>query len=43
MPRDVVDVPSLEMFKVRLEQVLSNLISLVGVPVHCTGVGLGDL
>ena len=28
LPRDVVDAPSLETFKVRLDQALSNLIEL---------------
>ena len=38
LPREAVDVPSLEMFKVRLDGVLSNLIQVktAGVSKHCT-------
>jgi len=35
----VVEVPSLETFKARLEHALGNC-SSCGVPVHCRGVGL---
>ena len=34
---------SLETFKARLDQALSNVIYFVDVPVHCRGVGLDDL
>ena len=43
LPRAVVDAPSLETFKVRLDRALSNLVRVEDVPVHCRGVGLGDL
>jgi len=39
MPREVVDAPSLETFKVRLDRALSNLISLE--MSLCTAGGLG--
>ena len=42
LPRDMVDAPTLETFKVRLDQALGNLISC-GDPVHCRGVGLDGL
>jgi len=36
LPREVVDVPTLETPKVRLD-------GAVGIPVHCSEVGLKDL
>ena len=39
MPRDAVDAPSLEAFKVRLEG-LRAPDGEVGVPTHCRAVGL---
>jgi len=43
LPREAVDAPSLKMFKIRLDQALSNLMEAVGVPVHCRGFGPDDL
>ena len=43
LPREVVDAPSLETFKVRLDGSLSNLILFEDVPGHCRGVGVDDL
>ena len=40
--RDMVDTPSLETLKVRLDGVRAPDIA-VDVPVHCRGVGLNDL
>jgi len=42
LPREVVDVPSLEMLKVRLDRALSNLISLK-IPCSWQGDGLDGL
>jgi len=43
LPREAVDVPSLETFKARLDGALSNLVSWeVSLP-HGRGVGLDDL
>ena len=44
LPREVVDIPSLETFKVRLEGALSNMVRVVGrlvvgMSIHCRGVG----
>ena len=41
LPSVVVDAPSLETFKARLDKALGNL-SSCGVPVHYRGVGLDD-
>jgi len=41
LPREVVNVSSLETFKVRLDGALSNLMYLK--TSHCRGFGLGDL
>jgi len=38
LPRELVDVPSLETFKIRLEPALAE-----DVPACCRGVGLDDL
>jgi len=38
-PREAVDPPSLEVFKGRLDVVLSNLVLVEGVPAHGRGVG----
>lgn len=44
LPKEVVDVPFWEMFKVRLDGALSNLVYLVAdVPVHCRRVRLDSL
>jgi len=43
LPREVVEAPSLETFKVRLDRSLSNLVCLKNVPAHCEGAGLDDL
>jgi len=43
LPKEVVDAPSPETFKIRLDGALSNLILVVDVPPHCRGVGLDDL
>jgi len=43
LPREVVEAPSLEAFKTRLDRALSTLISFSGVPARCRGVGLDDL
>jgi len=40
LPNDVVDAPSLETFKARLDQFLGNQIKLWMSLVHCRGVGL---
>jgi len=40
LPREVVDVPSLETFKVRLDGALSNLIQLKMSPLTA-GLGVG--
>ena len=42
-PREVIDalMTSLETFKVRQDQDMSNLI--VDITIHCRGVGLDDL
>ena len=43
-PREVVDAPSLEVFKAKLDRALSTWCSSgVGVPVHCRGVVLDSL
>jgi len=42
LPREVVDVPSMETFKVMLDQVLDPDIA-EGISVRCGGVGLGGL
>lgn len=39
LPR-VMDAPSLEVFKVRLDGALGNLV-VIDVPVHGSGVGTG--
>ena len=40
LPSEVVDAPSLEAFKARLDGALSNLSNLVrGVPAYSMGVG----
>ena len=41
LPREVVNAPSLKMFKVRLDLEQPN--RAVGVPVHCRAVELVDL
>jgi len=38
LPREVVDVPSLETFKITLDRALSTWWSC-GVPVHCKRIG----
>ena len=43
LPREVVDAPSLETFKVRLDRALSNLDLVEDIPTHCRGIGLDDL
>ena len=43
LPREVVDAPSLETFKVRLNRALSNLIWLKMSLFIAGGVGLDDL
>ena len=42
LPREVVDAPSLETLKVRMDGALSTD-GAVGVSVHCRGVGLDGL
>jgi len=42
LPREVAGAPSLETLKVRLGG-SEQLDFAVGVPVHCRGVGMGDL
>jgi len=42
LPTEVVDAPSLETLKVRLDRALSTD-PAVGVPVHCREVGLDGL
>jgi len=42
LPTEVVDAPSLEILKVRLDRALSTD-PAVGVPVHCREVGLDGL
>jgi len=39
--KDVVDAPSLEAFKARLDVALDSLIYLVGDPAHSRGVEIG--
>jgi len=41
LPRETVNAPSLEVFKVRLDRVLSNLVK--DVPAHGRAAGLDDL
>ena len=43
LPREVVDVPSLETFKVRVDGALSNLVWLKMALLTAEGLGLGDL
>jgi len=44
LPSEVVDAPSLDAFKARLDGALSNLSNLVrGVPAYSMGVGTNDL
>jgi len=43
LPREVVDTPSLETFKVRLDGALSNMIWLKMSLLLAGGVGLDDL
>jgi len=43
LPREVVDAPSLETFKVRLDGALSNLIKLKMSLLSARGDGLDDL
>jgi len=43
LPRVVVDAPSLETFKVRLDWTLSNLIQLKTSLLTARGIGLDDL
>ena len=43
LPREVVDAPSLETSKARLDGALSNLVWLKMSLAHCRGVGLDDL
>jgi len=38
LPREVVDIQSLEVFKVRLDRALGNLILVEDVPDHCREV-----
>jgi len=42
LPREVVDAPSLETFKVMLEGLWAPDVA-VGVRAHCGGVGLDSL
>jgi len=41
LPKEVVDAPSLEMLKVRLDGEQPGLVE--DVPAHCRGIGLDDL
>ena len=41
LPREVVEIPFLEIFKARLDWALSNLVE--NVPAHCRGIGLDGL
>lgn len=41
MPSDIVDGPSLRVFKVRMDGALSNLISVDGTPAYSKGLGTG--
>jgi len=43
MPREVVEAPSLETFKARLDGPLSNLVKLKMSLLTAGGVGIGDL
>jgi len=43
LPREVVEAPSLETFKARLDRALSNLVWLKMSLAHCRRVGLGYL
>jgi len=43
LPREVVEVPSLETFKARLDGALSNLVWLKMSLLAAWGVGLDDL
>jgi len=43
LPREVVDAPSWETFKVRLDKALSNLLYLEMSPLTVGEVGLDDL
>ena len=38
LPREAMDAPSLEVFKTRLDEALSNLV-VGGIPAHGRGVG----
>jgi len=39
LPTEVVDSPSLEVFKARLDGALSDLVLVEGIPAHGSGVG----
>ena len=43
LPREAVDAPSLEIFKVKLDGQPEQPDLTVGVPVHCKGVGPDDI
>lgn len=43
LPREVVGVPSLEIFKAKLEGGSEQPDAAEGVPAHCRGVGLDGL
>jgi len=43
LPREVLDAPSLETLKVRLDRALEHPDVAVGGPVHCRAVGPDDL
>jgi len=43
LSREVIDAPSLETFKARLDGALSNLIQLMMFPLTAGGIGLDDL
>jgi len=43
LPREVVDAPSLETFKDRLDGALEQPDLVEDVSAHCRGVGLNDI
>jgi len=43
LPREVVDAPSLETFKMRLDGALSNTILVEDIPAYCRAAGLYEL
>ena len=42
LPKEVVDAPSLEAFKTRLDVALGSLVSMPGDPAHSRGLKLDD-